>query len=70
MGGLILISFSFSGKAIAKVEKNISAYLIENNIELLEMECIGAEIYILGQKTLKDSTITIESFKNIIKQKV
>ncbi len=53
ISGLILISFSFSGEAFVKAKKNISAYLVENNIMLLEIENIGKGAYILGQKLEK-----------------
>ena len=50
MNGLILISFSFSGEAFVKAKKNISAYLMENNIKLLEIISIEKGAYVLGQK--------------------
>ncbi|MEA1975409.1 MAG: class I SAM-dependent methyltransferase [Bacillota bacterium] len=48
--GVILVSFSFGGKAISKAERYISDYLLENNIKLLELKSSGDGVYIIGQK--------------------
>jgi len=50
MNGLVLISFSFSGKEIVKAVKSISDYLLKNNVKLLEIETTGKGAYILGRK--------------------
>jgi demethylmenaquinone methyltransferase/2-methoxy-6-polyprenyl-1,4-benzoquinol methylase len=49
--GLFLLVYSFGGDAFVKAQNSMARYLKKNGIELLEIESIGAGVYVLGQKT-------------------
>ena len=48
--GLLLVVYSFGGKAFVNAKKSIAGYFEKNGLTLLEIKNVGSGVYVLGQK--------------------